>query len=199
MPAHSQKMKLLVVGHTDRVPVAAGFPCFINPDMCSLLAVHCHSQLPSVGASFCCSAALQYSARACEQLNQGYMCLQNRCRIAAAILRSVLAYGGSCLRAWVCPAGLQKKLLDLFMSFPFNNLLHQQTAIMLYFALENGTDNLLAHLLEECQLLQWVAHAPQEVKPEPRPMDERGAERPPIRAGNLGHLTLIANRYVSVH
>ena len=99
----------------------------------------------------------------------------------------------------VYPAGLQKKLLDLFMCFPFNNLLHQQTAIMLYFALENGTDNLLAHLLEECQLLQWVAHAPQEVKPEPRPMDERGAERPPIRAGNLGHLTLIANRWVSVH
>ena len=85
------------------------------------------------------------------------------------------------------------------MCFPFNNLLHQQTAIMLYFALENGTDNLLAHLLEECQLLQWVARAPQEVKPEPRPMDERGPERPPIRAGNLGHLTLIANRCVSVH
>ena len=99
----------------------------------------------------------------------------------------------------MCPAGLQKKLLDLFMSFPFNNLLHQQTAIMLYFALENGTDNLLSHLLEECQLLQWVACAPQEVKPEPRPMDERGPERPPIRAGNLGHLTLIANRCVSVH
>ena len=127
------------------------------------------------------------------------MCLQKSCTAAAATAYSVLAYGGSCLQAWLYPPGLQKKLLDLFMSFPFNNLLHQQTAIMLYFALENGTDNLLAHLLGECQLLQWVARAPQEVKPEPRPMDERGAERPPIRAGNLGHLTLIANRCVSLH
>eukprot|EP00891_Asterochloris_glomerata_P004552 jgi/Astpho2/4552/gw1.00067.97.1_t len=82
---------------------------------------------------------------------------------AAELIGALVRLGNADAETAIIAAGLQKKLLDLFMSFPFNNLLHQQTAIMLYFALENGTDNLLSHLLEECQLLQWVACAPQEV------------------------------------
>ena len=42
----------------------------------------------------------------------------------------------------------------------------------------------------------WITHAPQEVQPTPRSGDEEAAKtRRPIRAGYLGHLILLGNRY----
>jgi SIT4 phosphatase-associated protein len=73
-----------------------------------------------------------------------------------------------------------------------------QVSSILGGALDSGSDGLVTYLFRECNLLDWLCSAPTEVTPLPNPGDERAAERSPLRAGYLGHLTQVANKLQSV-
>lgn len=65
-------------------------------------------------------------------------------------------------------------------------------------ALDTGSDALVTYLFTECNLLNWLCTAPQEVTPLPNPGDDNAAKRASLRAGYLGHLTQVANKLVAV-
>ena len=78
---------------------------------------------------------------------------------------------------------------NLFRAYPFNNFLHHHVESMVSSVLEWGHEGLLSKLFAPvdeggCDVIGLVACAPQTVD----------SKRGPIRAGNLGHATNIANK-----
>ena len=67
------------------------------------------------------------------------------------------------LHAALIESGLLKTCLSLFLQFPFNNLLHHLVTSIICFVLENVSTEVLDHLLGECQLVQWLVDAPEQV------------------------------------
>ena len=113
------------------------------------------------------------------------------------LLSAMLRLGNTAAESSIIQADAVQKALSLLLRFPFNNLLHTQVTSMVLNALDAGTPTLVDHLFEGCNLLGWISTAPYEVQPHPREGDEHAAQRKPIRAGYLGHLVLLGNRYCS--
>ena len=113
------------------------------------------------------------------------------------LLSAMLRLGNSAAESSIIEARAAQQALSLLLWFPFNNLLHTQVTSMVLHALDSGTPTLVEHLFEGCNLLGWISEAPHQVQPTPRDGDEHAAQRKPIRAGYLGHLVLLGNRYRS--
>ncbi|KAK9834883.1 hypothetical protein WJX81_006337 [Elliptochloris bilobata] len=113
---------------------------------------------------------------------------------AVEVVAALLRLGSTSAEQGVREAGAAIKCLQLFLRFPFNNLLHHQVAGMVVSALESGSDEFLAHLFQEGQLIGWLTSAPSTVTPTPRPNDDRAGERKPLRAGYMGHISALANK-----
>ena len=109
----------------------------------------------------------------------------------------MLSLGNSAAESSIMSAKAAQKALALLLQFPFNNLLHTQVTSLVLHALDSGTPAVVEHLFEECSLLGWISQAPQQVQPSPREGDQHAGQRNPIRAGYLGHLVLLGNRYCS--
>lgn len=60
---------------------------------------------------------------------------------------------------------LLRKCLDLFLEFPFNNLLHHLVTSIVCFVLEHGSSEILTHLLDDCHLVPWLVNGPENVTP----------------------------------
>jgi len=58
--------------------------------------------------------------------------------------------------------GVQRSM-DLFLQFPFNNVLHRHVANLVT-AMDTGTPRLAEFLVQDCQLLTWLVDAPLEVR-----------------------------------
>ena len=56
--------------------------------------------------------------------------------------------------------------LKLFTEFPFNNLLHHIVTATIAAMLEQGSDAVLEHLLQEGRLVPWLVEAPEDVIPQ---------------------------------
>jgi serine/threonine-protein phosphatase 6 regulatory subunit 3 len=85
---------------------------------------------------------------------------------------------------------------ELFVAYPFNNLLHHQMLELLLAALRRAYPHMVEHLFgPSCQLLKWLRDAPKEVVPEARP---GGNVKGPLRAGYLGHITKMSNILVEL-
>lgn len=111
------------------------------------------------------------------------------------LLSAMLRLGNSAAESSIISTKSAQKALALLLQFPFNNLLHTQVTSLVLHALDSGTPAVVEHLFEECSLLGWISGAPQQVQPTPREGDQHAAQRKPIRAGYLGHLVLLGNRY----
>ena len=111
------------------------------------------------------------------------------------LLSAMLRLGNSAAESSIVEAHAAQKALSLLLRFPFNNLLHTQVTSMVLHALDSGTPTLVEHLFEGCNLLGWISEAPHQVQPTPRDGDKHAAQRKAIRAGYLGHLVLLGNRY----
>ncbi len=72
-----------------------------------------------------------------------------------------------------------------------------QVMMLMRYSLDSGSDALIDYLFQDCQLLNWLLDAPHTVTPHASPFDSKAATRKPLRAGYLGHMTIIANQYVS--
>lgn len=116
---------------------------------------------------------------------------------AVELLAVLMRTGDSVAEAAVMETTAIKKCMDLFLSYPFNNALHRHVATLLL-SFDAGSDAVIDYLLGECNMLQWLASAPEEVVPLPREADPRAADRIALRAGYLGHLTFLANKLQQV-
>ena len=86
-----------------------------------------------------------------------------------------------------------QKAMDMLIEYPFNNALHGGVAMLLT-AFEEGSLELRKYLLEDIDIVSWIASAPTEVTPQHNPDAPLHPNRKPLRAGYCGHLTQIANR-----
>lgn len=110
--------------------------------------------------------------------------------LLAVLLRS----GSSAAEAAVIQSGVVAQCLSLFATYPFNNLLHHCVLAMLVAGLTKNSDSMLAHLFEQCKLLEWIIGLPIDVRPTPRPgHEEAAAAKLAIRAGYMGHVTQLAS------
>lgn len=115
----------------------------------------------------------------------------------AELLAALLRADGAVADQAIIEAGAVQLCMQLFVAYPFNNLLHQHVRAMFVAVLGRNSQPLLQHLFTDCGLLDWIASMPREVTPLPRPGNEDVASRKaPLRAGYLGHVTQIANMLI---
>lgn len=104
------------------------------------------------------------------------------------LLAALLRVGNDSVDAAIIGAGALPLVQQLFVAYPFNNLLHHQMYALLFAALQRSNTALVQYVFGECALISWIANIPKEVDPKPRPGFEG---RAPLRAGYLGHITRI--------
>uniref|UniRef100_A0A2N9HWS7 Uncharacterized protein n=1 Tax=Fagus sylvatica TaxID=28930 RepID=A0A2N9HWS7_FAGSY len=95
-------------------------------------------------------------------------------------------------------SGTIRRVIDLFFEYPYNNSLHHHVESIILSCLESKSDNIVNHLLRECDLigrfLQTDKH-PILSGDNVQPTVPAAGKRAP-RAGNLGHITRISNKLV---
>ncbi|KAI7837910.1 hypothetical protein COHA_008291 [Chlorella ohadii] len=119
-------------------------------------------------------------------------------RLKAVELLAALLHSGdeAAESAVMATRGVQRSM-ELFLAFPFNNVLHRHVATLVT-AVDKCSPRLAQFLLQDCGLLGWLVDAPTQVTPTPRPGDEHAEKRRPLRAGYVGHLTQVSNRLLQL-
>ncbi|KAK9676713.1 hypothetical protein RND81_11G094800 [Saponaria officinalis] len=97
-------------------------------------------------------------------------------------------------------SGTIKRVIDLFFEYSYNNALHHHVESIIFSCLEGRNDAVIVHLFEECDLIRKILDADKhpilsadQNLPTLPAADKRGP-----RAGNLGHITRIANKIVQL-
>ncbi|CAH2065371.1 unnamed protein product [Thlaspi arvense] len=96
-------------------------------------------------------------------------------------------------------SGAIRRVLDLFVEYPFNNALHHQVESIIVSCLESKNEEIIDHLLRECDLIGKI------LKTEKQPILS-GDNQPTIpavgkqapRVGNIGHISRISNKLVQL-
>jgi len=109
------------------------------------------------------------------------------------LLATLLSSHHDTVAAAVLECGALPVCCRLFAQYPFNNFLHHHVESMMTSVLEWGHPQLVAHLLTRtehggCDVIGVVTGAAQTV----------ATVRGPMRAGNLGHVTRLGNKLVSL-
>jgi len=102
------------------------------------------------------------------------------------LLAALLRVGDDAADAALIGARALPVVQELFVEYPFNNLLHHQMYALLVAALRRSSTAMVQHIFGECALVSWMATLPKTVTPKPRPGFEG---KGPLRAGYLGHVT----------
>ncbi|KAF8114139.1 hypothetical protein N665_0041s0028 [Sinapis alba] len=96
-------------------------------------------------------------------------------------------------------SGAIGRVLDLFFEYPYNNALHHQVESIIVSCLESKNDEIVDHLLRECDLIGNI------LKTEKQPIlsgdiqptiPAAGTQAP--RVGNIGHISRISNKLVQL-
>ncbi|KAH9617342.1 hypothetical protein KSS87_009170 [Heliosperma pusillum] len=97
-------------------------------------------------------------------------------------------------------SGTIKRVVDLFFEYSYNNALHHHVESIIYSCLESGNASVIEHLFEDCDLIRKILDADKHPilsadmnLPTVPAADKRGP-----RAGNLGHISRIANKVVQL-
>ncbi|KAG7559739.1 SIT4 phosphatase-associated protein family [Arabidopsis thaliana x Arabidopsis arenosa] len=96
-------------------------------------------------------------------------------------------------------SGAIRRVLDLFFEYPYNNALHHQVESIIVSCLESKNDEIVDHLLRECDLIGKF------IKTEKHPILS-GDKQPTLaaagkqapRVGNIGHISRISNKLVQL-
>lgn len=116
---------------------------------------------------------------------------------AVELLAALLHSGDEAAESAVMGTRGVQRSMELFLAFPFNNVLHRHVATLVT-AVDRSSPRLAQFLLQDCNLLDWLVDAPTQVTPTPRPGDEHAEKRKALRAGYVGHLTQISNRLLQL-
>ncbi|KAL7131155.1 hypothetical protein ABFS83_13G179300 [Erythranthe nasuta] len=96
--------------------------------------------------------------------------------------------------------GAVKRILDLFFEYPYNNFLHYHVEQIIISCLESKNPQFVEHLLRDCNLIEKILEAEKDstlAGSTNKPTIPAEGRSPP-RAGNIGHLTRIANKLVQL-
>jgi hypothetical protein len=104
------------------------------------------------------------------------------------LLAVLLRVGDDTVDAALIQAQSFQVVQELFVAYPFSNLLHHQMYAVLLAVLRRASPAMVSHMFGDCQLVSWLLGLPQEVTPIPRP---GRTIKVPLRAGYLGHVTRI--------
>lgn len=97
-------------------------------------------------------------------------------------------------------SGTIKRVIDLFFEYPYNNALHHHIESVIISCLESKSDDVVDHLLQDCDLIGKflnIDRHPILSGDDNKPTVPATGKRAP-RAGNLGHITRIANKLVQL-
>jgi serine/threonine-protein phosphatase 6 regulatory subunit 3 len=109
------------------------------------------------------------------------------------LLAVLLRAGEDLAERAVIDAGAVPKCLDLFVAYPFNNLLHYHVTAMVVTGVTSKNNSIIEYLFGTCKVAEWLVAVPPETRPLPRPGTEASAAlRPPLRAGYMGHISYLA-------
>ncbi|KAG0492483.1 hypothetical protein HPP92_005881 [Vanilla planifolia] len=94
--------------------------------------------------------------------------------------------------------GALRRVIYLFFEYPYNNFLHHQVENIIWSCLESKKTSLVEHLLHDCDIVGKILGAEKQptLSTDCNKPTVSAGERSPLRIGNIGHLTSIANKLV---
>ena len=107
----------------------------------------------------------------------------------ASLFAALVQRGTDDVRRAVAESRAIPRLFRLFERAPVNNLLHNEVLSLVRAGLEQGDAAFLAHLVEECRLLEWLPALSERWDP---PQPEGRASRFSFRVGYMGHVAQMA-------
>ncbi|KQJ84657.1 serine/threonine-protein phosphatase 6 regulatory subunit 3 [Brachypodium distachyon] len=112
----------------------------------------------------------------------------------------LLSIGSEVAEMRLIHQGAIKRVIDLFFEYPFNNFLHHHVENIIVSCLESKQEQLIAHVLDECQLVTRILDAEKNsalsIDLTKRTISSEG--RTPPRIGIVGHITRIANKLIQL-
>ncbi|XP_028808034.1 serine/threonine-protein phosphatase 6 regulatory subunit 3 isoform X2 [Neltuma alba] len=112
----------------------------------------------------------------------------------------LLRTGGEVAQKELVSSGMIRRVIDLFFEYPYNNPLHHYVESIILICLESKNDVIIDHLLQECDLIGKFLQADKHpilsgIDNQPT-VPAAGKQAP--RAGNIGHITRIANKLIQL-
>ncbi|CAO2812974.1 unnamed protein product [Amaranthus hypochondriacus] len=97
-------------------------------------------------------------------------------------------------------SGTIKRVLDLFFEYPFNNALHHHVESITLSCLESRNDTVTDHLFNDCDLIKKILDADKHpmLSGDLKLPTIPAADKKQLKAGNLGHITRIANKIIQI-
>ncbi|CAI9268493.1 unnamed protein product [Lactuca saligna] len=97
-------------------------------------------------------------------------------------------------------SGTIQRVLDLFFEYPFNNALHHHIESIIYSCLESTNNTVIDHLFQGCGLFAKILQTENNpfLSGELNQPTSLASGRNPLRVGNIGHITRIANKIMQL-
>ncbi|CAN8241643.1 unnamed protein product [Cochlearia groenlandica] len=96
-------------------------------------------------------------------------------------------------------SGTIKRILELFFEYPYNNALHHQVESIILSCLENKSETMVNHILQECNLISRFFSSEKDsvLSGDNLPTVVATGKKPP-RVGYVGHITRLSNKLVQL-
>ncbi|XP_024003727.1 serine/threonine-protein phosphatase 6 regulatory subunit 1 isoform X2 [Eutrema salsugineum] len=96
-------------------------------------------------------------------------------------------------------SGTIKRILELFFEYPYNNALHHQVESIILSCLENKSETMVNHILQECNLISKILSSDKDsvLSGDNLPTVVATGKKPP-RVGYVGHITRLLNKLVQL-
>ncbi|KAF8048349.1 hypothetical protein N665_2556s0004 [Sinapis alba] len=96
-------------------------------------------------------------------------------------------------------SGTIKRILELFFEYPYNNALHHQVESIILSCLENKSESMVNHILQDCNLISKILSSDKDsvLSGDNLPTIAATGKKPP-RVGYVGHITRLWNKLVQL-
>ncbi|KAG7568355.1 Armadillo-type fold [Arabidopsis thaliana x Arabidopsis arenosa] len=111
----------------------------------------------------------------------------------------LLKSGNEAAGTELASSGTIKRILELFFEYPYNNALHHQVESIILSCLENKSEIMVNHILQECNLISKILSSDKDsaLSGDNLPTVVATGKKPP-RVGYVGHITRLWNRLVQL-
>ncbi|CAH8264004.1 unnamed protein product [Arabidopsis lyrata] len=111
----------------------------------------------------------------------------------------LLKSGNEAAGTELASSGTIKRILELFFEYPYNNALHHQVESIILSCLENKSEIMVNHILQECNLISKILSSDKDsaLSGDNLPTVVATGKKPP-RVGYVGHITRLWNKLVQL-
>ncbi|KAJ4878982.1 SIT4 phosphatase-associated family protein [Raphanus sativus] len=111
----------------------------------------------------------------------------------------LLRTGNEAAQKELVSSGTIKRTLDLFFEYPYNNAMHHQVESIILSCLENKSEFMVNHILQECNLIGKFLASDRDcnLSGDSQPTVAATGKKIP-RVGYIGHITRISNKIVQL-